>query len=156
MTRIVRPVIALAAAVLALAQAPALAQESRSGKRGYERPPRAVVMREMARERARWAQRERERARMMEDRASRRSRGAPNRVYDRNPTDQEIVRRRTREGRMMSLGVIKRRVVAQMPPDARYLGVDIDTGSSVYIFKFMRDSSVIWVNVDGRTGRIIR
>jgi hypothetical protein len=38
-------------------------------------------------------------------------------------------------------------------PDSDYLGSDYDPGSGSYRLKFMRDGSVSWVDVDGRTGR---
>ncbi len=40
-------------------------------------------------------------------------------------------------------------------PGYDYLGSDYDPGSGNYRLKFMRDGSVSWVDVDGRTGREI-
>lgn len=40
-------------------------------------------------------------------------------------------------------------------PDSDYLGSDYDAGQDSYRLKFMRDGSVSWVDVDGRTGREI-
>jgi uncharacterized membrane protein YkoI len=38
---------------------------------------------------------------------------------------------------------------------AQYLGSDYDSGSAIYTLKFLRDGTVIWVDVDGRTGQIV-
>ena len=38
---------------------------------------------------------------------------------------------------------------------AQYLGPEFDAGTDVYTLKFLRDGSVIWVDVDGRTGRVV-
>ncbi len=49
---------------------------------------------------------------------------------------------------------IERRVVPQMR-GSQYLGFEYDPGSGVYTLKFMRDGSVTWVHVDGRSGRVV-
>ena len=59
-----------------------------------------------------------------------------------------------REGRILPLREIERRVVPTMR-GADYLGFDFDGGSAIYTLKFLRDGSVIWVEVDGRTGQIL-
>jgi hypothetical protein len=41
----------------------------------------------------------------------------------------------------------------QRMPGRDYLGSDYDENSGNYRLKFMRDGSVSWVDVDGRTGR---
>ena len=50
---------------------------------------------------------------------------------------------------------IERRVIPMMQ-GAQYLGFDFDPQTSIYTLKFLRNGSVIWVDVDGRTGRIVR
>jgi hypothetical protein len=50
---------------------------------------------------------------------------------------------------------IERRVIPMMQ-GAQYLGFDFDPQTAIYTLKFLRNGSVIWVDVDGRTGRIIR
>ena len=50
---------------------------------------------------------------------------------------------------------IERRVIPQMQ-GAQYLGFDFDPQTSIYTLKFLRNGSVIWVDVDGRNGRIVR
>jgi hypothetical protein len=61
---------------------------------------------------------------------------------------------RTREGRIRPLREIEGRVVPRMT-GADYLGPEYDPGSSTYRLKFIRGGSVIWIDVDGRTGAII-
>ena len=60
-----------------------------------------------------------------------------------------------RDGRLMPLREIERRVVPTMS-GAQYLGVELDGENGVYTLKFLRDGAVIWVDVDGRSGQIIR
>lgn len=59
-----------------------------------------------------------------------------------------------REGRLLSIREIERRVVPTMA-HAQYLGFELDTGSGVYTLKFLRDGTVIWVDVDGRSGQVL-
>ena len=60
----------------------------------------------------------------------------------------------TREGRMLPLREIERRVVPTMK-GAQYLGFDFDSSTSIYTLKFLRDGAVIWVDVDGRSGQVL-
>lgn len=57
-------------------------------------------------------------------------------------------------GRQLSLREIEARVIPTMR-GAQYLGSDYDSGSAIYTLKFLRDGTVIWVDVDGRTGQIV-
>jgi hypothetical protein len=50
---------------------------------------------------------------------------------------------------------IERRIIPTMG-DATYLGFLYDPATNIYTLKFLRNGSVIWVDVDGRTGRIVR
>lgn len=59
-----------------------------------------------------------------------------------------------RSGRILPLREIERRVVPGMA-GAQYIGFDFDSGSGIYTLKFLRNGSVIWVDVDGRSGQII-
>lgn len=59
-----------------------------------------------------------------------------------------------REGRILSIKDIERRVVPTMK-DAQYIGFDFEMPSAVYTLKFLRDGTVIWVDVDGRSGQVI-
>ncbi|MGU3391598.1 hypothetical protein [Sphingomonas sp. M1A8_2b] len=54
----------------------------------------------------------------------------------------------------LSLREIEARVIPTMK-GAQYLGSDYDSGSAIYTLKFLRDGTVIWVDVDGRTGQIV-
>jgi hypothetical protein len=68
--------------------------------------------------------------------------------------DQMSVYEARRQGRLLPLPEIQRRVIPTMA-GADYLGFDFDRGTSVYTLKFLRDGSVIWVEVDGRSGQIL-
>jgi hypothetical protein len=59
-----------------------------------------------------------------------------------------------RSGRLLPLPEIERRVLPQMG-GAQYIGVDFDSSTGIYTLKFLRNGDVIWVDVDGRSGRII-
>ena len=68
--------------------------------------------------------------------------------------DQREAYEARRDGRLLSVREIVRRVAPTIK-DARYLGFAFDSDSAIYTLKFLRDGVVIWVDVDGRTGRII-
>lgn len=59
-----------------------------------------------------------------------------------------------RAGNILPFPEIKHRVMPRMG-DASLMGFDYDEGAAVYTLKLMRDGSVIWVDVDARTGTII-
>ena len=69
------------------------------------------------------------------------------------PREQERAWEATREGRSMPLPQLERRVMPMMG-GADYLGPEMN--GDTYRFKFMQNGRVIWVDVDGQTGRIIR
>ena len=71
----------------------------------------------------------------------------------RPPAQDSSARRGQSPG--LSVREIERRVTATMP-GAQYLGFDYDPEANIYTLKFLRNGSVIWVDVDGRTGRIMR
>ncbi len=58
-----------------------------------------------------------------------------------------------REGRSMPLPQLERRVLPFMG-GADYLGPELN--GQFYRFKFIQDGKVIWVDVDARSGRILR
>jgi hypothetical protein len=68
--------------------------------------------------------------------------------------DQRAAREARMAGRLLPLREIERRVVPQMS-GAQYIGFDFDSGSGIYTLKFLRNGSVIWVTVDGRSGAIL-
>jgi hypothetical protein len=69
------------------------------------------------------------------------------------PRDADRAFEAIQQGRSMPLPQLERRVLPFMG-GADYLGPELNGG--VYRFKFMRDGRVIWVDVDGQSGRIIR
>ena len=57
-----------------------------------------------------------------------------------------------KSGQVLSLREIEERVLPRMR-GSTYLGPEFDGG--VYRLKFMRSGSVIWVDIDARTGAVI-
>ena len=76
---------------------------------------------------------------------------APAGAQHRRDQDEALAARRA--GQVMPLRQIEDRVIPRMP-GADYLGPEFDAGTGIYRLKFMRGGSVIWVDVDGRTGAI--
>jgi uncharacterized membrane protein YkoI len=68
--------------------------------------------------------------------------------------DQRQAYEGRRAGRLLPLPEIERRVVPTMR-GSQYLGVDFDSDAVVYTLKFLRDGTVIWIEVDGQTGQIV-
>jgi len=68
---------------------------------------------------------------------------------------QEKARRDLRAGNVRSLPDIERAVVPQMQ-GAQYIGPEYDPAAYVYRLKFIQDGHVIFVDVDARTGQVIR
>ena len=68
--------------------------------------------------------------------------------------EQDQAYQARREGTMRPLREIEGGVVPQMRRSgADYIGAELDGGR--YRLKFMRGPSVIWVDVDGRTGEVV-
>lgn len=70
-------------------------------------------------------------------------------------SDQGEARQQMRAGNQLSLREIERRILPQMR-DAEYLGPAYDKEARVYRLKFIEDGRVTFLDVDARTGRIIR
>lgn len=68
---------------------------------------------------------------------------------------QQAASERNKSGRNLPAREIERRVIPTMG-DAQYLGFVFDQYTDIYTLKFLRNGSVIWLDVDGRTGRIVR
>ena len=68
--------------------------------------------------------------------------------------DQDRAFEARKEGRILPLPEIERRVIPMMR-GAQYLGPEVDFDTGVYTLKFLRNGSVIWVRVDGRSGQVI-
>ena len=70
--------------------------------------------------------------------------------------DQDAAYKLHRDGAMRSLRDIEGGVVPDMKRrGADYIGAELDSPSGRYRLKFVRDGSVIWVDVDGRTGAVL-
>ncbi len=70
--------------------------------------------------------------------------------------DQDDVYKERRQGALMSLRSIENTIVPNMKRrGADYIGAEYDGDNSRYRLKFMRDGTVIWVDVDGRTGIVL-
>ena len=74
-----------------------------------------------------------------------------------NRGDQASARKEMRAGNTLPIREIERRVL----PDMRergysYLGFEYDGDASAYRLKFIRETQVMWVDVDARTARVLR
>ena len=68
--------------------------------------------------------------------------------------DQQEAFDALRTGRILPLRDIEARVLPSMR-GAQYIGFDFDSESGIYTLKFLRNGTVIWVEVDGRSGRTL-
>lgn len=70
--------------------------------------------------------------------------------------EQDAALNATRRGSVHSLRQIEGTVVPAMKRrGANYIGAEFDSNDMRYRLKFVRGSSVIWIDVDGRSGAII-
>ena len=69
-------------------------------------------------------------------------------------SDQGKARKEMRAGNQLSLRQIERRILPQM--EGEYLGPAYDSTARAYRLKFIKDGRVTYVDVDARTGRVIR
>ena len=67
---------------------------------------------------------------------------------------QGEVRKDMREGKVVSLRDIERRILPAMP-GMQYLGPEYDPAAMAYRLKFIRVGRVVFVDVDARSGQII-
>lgn len=70
-------------------------------------------------------------------------------------SDQSEARKEMRAGNTLSLREIEARILPMMR-DAEYLGPAYDSTAMAYRLKFIRDGRVVFIDVDARTGRIIK
>jgi uncharacterized membrane protein YkoI len=70
-------------------------------------------------------------------------------------SDQERAFDARRQGSILSPRDVERRVQPTMP-GYQYLGFDVDFETAIYTLKFLRDGTVVWVDVDARTGAVLR
>jgi len=68
---------------------------------------------------------------------------------------QASAREQMQAGRELAPREIERRILPQMR-GSDYLGFEYDPGASAYRLKFLKDGQVTWVDVDARTGRVMR
>ena len=68
---------------------------------------------------------------------------------------QTSARQQMQAGRELTPREIEQRIVPQMR-GSEYLGFEYDPGASAYRLKFLKDGQVTWVDVDARTGRVLR
>lgn len=77
---------------------------------------------------------------------------SPQRSQGRAISDQEHARAQREQGQNQSFEELLRR--ASEVGRGQYLGVEPDISRNIYRFKFMRPGgNVVWVDIDGRTGR---
>lgn len=70
--------------------------------------------------------------------------------------DQDQAYQGRRDGELKSLRQIEGSIVPRMKArGADYIGAEFDGAVGSYRLKFMRGGSVIWVDVDGRTGAVL-
>lgn len=70
-------------------------------------------------------------------------------------SDQGEARKEMKAGNVLSLREIERRVLPTMR-GAEYLGPAYDSTAMAYRLKFIRNGRVMYVDVDARTGRVLR
>jgi uncharacterized membrane protein YkoI len=68
--------------------------------------------------------------------------------------DQDVAFEARQQGKIMPLRTIESIVIPQMP-GADYIGAELGPDPTRYRLKFFRKGRVIWVDVDGRTGRVL-
>jgi hypothetical protein len=69
--------------------------------------------------------------------------------------DQGQAREDMRAGAVRSLREIEGSVLPQMR-GSKYLGPEYDPAAMAYRLKFIREGRVVWLDVDARTGRVLR
>jgi uncharacterized membrane protein YkoI len=70
-------------------------------------------------------------------------------------SEQGEVRKDMREGSVRSLREIERQVLPNMA-GMQYLGPEYDPVAMAYRLKFIRDGRVVFVDVDARSGQVLR
>lgn len=70
--------------------------------------------------------------------------------------DQDAAHRGRANGALTSPMVIERQYVPKMEREgATYLGFVFDSSSSIYTLKFLLNGRVIWIYVDGQSGKFL-
>ena len=73
---------------------------------------------------------------------------------DRRPPEQDMLRNGVRSGAILPYQEMRARAQSSVG-GGQMIGSEFDPGTGHYRFKFQRGGSVIWVDMDGRTGREI-
>lgn len=82
--------------------------------------------------------------------------GGPAEAQMNRRDEQDAALNATRRGSVLSLRDIEGNIVPAMHRrGANYIGAEYDRDALRYRLKFVRGSSVIWIDVDGRSGQII-
>jgi uncharacterized membrane protein YkoI len=81
--------------------------------------------------------------------------GAMAPVHARKGDDQGKAREQMNSGKVLSLREIESRIIPRMR-GMEYLGPEYDGNAQVYRLKFINDGRVIFVDVDARSGSILR
>ena len=79
--------------------------------------------------------------------------GAPVEAQKARRGEQDAALQATQDGAVHSLRSIENSIVPAMRAD--YIGAEFDAETLRYRLKFMKGSAVIWVDVDGRSGKEI-
>ena len=69
--------------------------------------------------------------------------------------EQNEARAQMMAGKVKSIRSIENQILPRMA-GSEYIGPEFDPGAQVYRLKFIRDGRVVFVDVDGRTGAILR
>ena len=69
--------------------------------------------------------------------------------------DQVEARKEMKAGNVQSLRQIERQIVPQMK-GMEYLGPEYDSAAMAYRLKFIHNGHVVFVDVDARSGRVLR
>lgn len=75
-------------------------------------------------------------------------------AFAREP-DHNRLFRDVRRGALVPLSEIEKMLLPQMR-DWQYLGPEYDSSSGTYRLKFLRAGQVLWIDIDARTGRVVR
>ncbi len=79
---------------------------------------------------------------------------APSAALVAHPPEQDAAYHAKRQGDIKPFPEIRSRITPRMG-GASYLGSEFDPGAAIYRLKYMRGTTVIWVDVDARTGAIV-
>jgi len=80
---------------------------------------------------------------------------APNADAAERRNDQAEARAQMMAGKVKSIRSIENRILPKMA-GSQYIGPEYDPGTQIYRLKFIRKGRVIFIDVDGRTGAILR